>query len=349
MRNILLTSLLLTIAAFVVVGDAGPVEAQQWAVDMFDHVTHDFGVVARGAKVQHTFTIENIYEEDAHVSAIRSSCTCTTPEISKRALKTWEKVEIVANIDTRGFLGRKDATITVVFDKPFPAEVQLHTHCYIRRDVVVQPGAILFGSVAQGSSSEKKASISYAGRGDWRIEKVECANEFIDAEVVETSRGTTTVNYDLKVRLKEGVPPGFVRDHVILVTNDPGIRSSRVPVEVEATVVSAVTVRPSPLSLGVIESDQPARGRLVVQGKAPFRILSATSDDPRFQCTAPSAEKTASVHLIPVTFSGGNSSGKISGNITIATDVPSCKELSTPVEVWVKAPAETESTGSTEF
>ena len=338
-RNTLLKMLLLlATAAFVTAVDARVANAQKWATDMFEHTSHDFGVVARGAKVQHVFTLENIYEEDAHVSAIRSSCTCTTPEISKRSLKTWEKVEIVARIDTHGFLGRKDATITVVFDKPFPGEVQLHTQCYIRRDVVIQPGAILFGSVVQGSSPEQKAAISYAGRDNWKIEKVECANENIVAEVVETSRGPGQVSYDLKVRLKEGAPAGYIRDHVMLVTNDPGIRSSRVPVAVEATVVSAVTVRPSLLSLGIVKSDEPARGRLVVQAKTPFRILSATSDDPRFTCTAPLPEKAASVHLIPITFTGNSLSGKISSQISITTDVPSCKKLSTPVEVWIKPP-----------
>ena len=36
---------------------------QQWAKEMFDHTSHDFGTVARGAKMEHRFTLENIYEE----------------------------------------------------------------------------------------------------------------------------------------------------------------------------------------------------------------------------------------------------------------------------------------------
>ena len=62
-----------TVAGAVVVllggvstGHAG----EDWARAMFDHTTHDFGVVARGAKVEHRFIIENIYEEDAHVESL---------------------------------------------------------------------------------------------------------------------------------------------------------------------------------------------------------------------------------------------------------------------------------------
>ena len=37
---------------------------------MFDHTTHDFGVVARGAKVEHRFVVENNYEEDIHIESV---------------------------------------------------------------------------------------------------------------------------------------------------------------------------------------------------------------------------------------------------------------------------------------
>ena len=54
---------------------------QDWARKMFDDTTtHDFGVVARGAKAEHRFVIENIYEEDAHIKSVTSSCQCSKPQ-----------------------------------------------------------------------------------------------------------------------------------------------------------------------------------------------------------------------------------------------------------------------------
>ena len=155
-------------AVVILLGGVFLGHAQDWARAMFDHTTHDFGVVARGAKVEHRFVVENIYEEDAHIQSVTSSCGCSTPQINRKLLKTWEKAEILVSIDTRGFLGRKDATITVTFDQPFAGKVDLHVHTYIRSDIVVQPGAALFGSVMQGAGASQTLAVNYAGRDDWR-------------------------------------------------------------------------------------------------------------------------------------------------------------------------------------
>ena len=51
---------------------------------MFDLTTRDFGVVTKGSKTEQVFTLENIYEEDAHIERITSSCGCTTVSIDKQ-------------------------------------------------------------------------------------------------------------------------------------------------------------------------------------------------------------------------------------------------------------------------
>ncbi len=75
---------------------------------------------------------------------------------AKRLLKTWEKTEVVITLDTRAEPGRKDGTIEVEFDLPFPAKVQLHVHSFIRGDVVMQPGVVEFGSVESRGRGEPR-------------------------------------------------------------------------------------------------------------------------------------------------------------------------------------------------
>lgn len=80
----------------------------------------------------------------------------------------------------------------VVFDLPYPdnpAEVHLGIHSYIRSDIVVQPGSVQFGSVAQGAGAAQNLKISYAGRDDWKIEKVECADPNIEARTTKRTGG----------------------------------------------------------------------------------------------------------------------------------------------------------------
>ncbi|MEN6406713.1 MAG: DUF1573 domain-containing protein [Thermoguttaceae bacterium] len=318
-------------------------EAQDWAQAMFNHTTHDFGVVARGANVEHRFVFENIYEEDAHIASVSSSCGCSTPTINRQSLKTWEKAEVLVTVDTRGFLGRKDATITVVFDKPFPAEVQLHVHTYIRSDVVVQPGEVAFGSILQGSGAKQSVAVSYAGREDWQINRVECANPNVVAEVAETNRGDGQVGYRLSVQLKPGAPAGYIRDQLVLVTNDYDARAARVPVAVEGLVVAALSARPSPLMMGVAESGHKVTRKLVLQGRTPFRIVTAQCDDPRFQCEL-SGDDARTVHVVPVSFEAGDGrSGAIHAKLHIETDLTGAKAIDVPVSVQIGS---TETKGS---
>jgi len=313
--------------------DCSAALAEQWAKDMFDGTTHDFGTVARGAKVEHTFTIENIYEEDAEIAEVRSTCGCTTTKISKRLLKTWDKARIVTVVDTRNYRGQKDSTLTVVFKQPFPAEVRLHIHCYIRSDVVVQPGVVRFDSVSQGADAERKVTIDYAGRDDWKIERVEAQNPHLRARAVETSRTAGRVTYDLIVELMGDAPVGYLRDHLVLVTNDTNPQASHVPVPVEAVVVSSVSVRPSPLLLGVVQAGKPVTRQLVVQAAEPFKILAARCGDERFHCDLPKEPK--SVQLVPVTFVSDKPSEKVCGTIYLQTDRGEGEELAVEAHVQV--------------
>ena len=328
-------------AALVLMLCVSTASAQEWAKAMFDHTTHNFGVVARGAKVEHRFNIENIYEEDLHIQSVSSSCGCSTPQVNRRLLKTWEKAEVLVTVDTRDFLGRKEATIKVVFDQPYPGEVQLHVYSYIRSDIVVQPGDVSFGSVMQGAGATQTVSVSYAGRDDWRITKVQCANPSIVPSFTETSRTPGKAAYSLSVTLKPDTPPGYLRDQLVLVTNDYDTRAAHVPVAIEGLVVSALSVQPSLLFLGVADVGRPLSGNLVLQGRAPFQITAVHSSDERFQCKLPIGSKSA--HILPVTFSvaSGDAAGQtVKAKISIETDVPGAAVVEATVSARIAAPAD---------
>lgn len=324
-------------------------QAQDWGRKMLDHTTHDFGVVARGAKAEHRFIVENVYEEEMQIQLTQPECGCVKAQTNRPTLKTWEKAEILVTVDTR-LLGRKDATIEVTFIPPPPmtrTTVQLHTHVYIRSDVVVQkPGAVLFGSVDQGTEAKQSVTVDYAGRDDWQIVKVECANPFIEAHAVETSRTPgqpagpfgearkpAQIGYTLSARLKDNAPAGYIHDKLILVTNDQNSQVARVPVDVEGLVVAALSA-PAQLLWGVVEVGQPVTRNLPVQGRVPFRILSVQASDERFQCKVPSDSKT--YHILPVTFLA-KEAGNYSAKIHIETDLAGGNSVDVSVSAQVRS------------
>ena len=312
---------------------AGTVAAQDWAVKMFNTTSHDFGTVARGSKAQFRFQITNLYEEDVHIASVRSSCGCTVPQLTKTDLKTFQTSEVIADFNTRDFLGQKSATLTVTFDRPFHAETQLHVSGVIRSDVVVQPPAIDLGTVDVGKIVEKKLQVSYAGRDDWQILDVKTADPHFEVEITPLVRGGGKVAYELLIRMTDDAPIGYVKDQLILVTNDA--RAGEIPVDMQGRVVSDITISPSQLFLGVVHPGEKVTKKLLVRGRKPFRILEVKCPDKSFEIDAPKDAK--SVHWIPVVFVAGEAPGRIAQKISILTDQGNVGQAFTAFAEVVKA------------
>jgi hypothetical protein len=291
------------------------VTAQDWAAKMFNKLEHDFGDVAKGAMTEYRFQIRNIYLEDMRISSVRASCGCTSPSVTRKLLKSGEISELVAKFDTDRFEGQHGATLTVRFAPPFPAEVRVKVKGYVRRDVVIHPGRIEFGSVDSEESVEKRVHVYYAGRESWQLVDVRSGNENFEVELIPQARGGGRVNYELAFRLKKGTPPGYVNDRLTLVTND-GNRKY-IPLYVEGNVIAPLTVSPVSLQLGVVQPGESVTRQIVVRGKTPFSItnVGCSSDDEcfRFQTSG----ETRAVHLIPVTFTANDKTGKFVERIHI--------------------------------
>lgn len=306
-----------TIIAFSIILGSSPALGQEWAKKMFKVTKHDFGTVARGAKSEFRFEFENLYEEDLHVAGVRSSCGCTSPVIAQRDLKTFDKSYILTKYNTRSFLGQRGATVTVIFDKPYYAEVQLNVSGYIRSDVVFDPGEINFGEVAQFESAEKSLKLNYAGRADWKVKDVRSASDHFQVQLKETSRGRGSVGYEMLVRLKGSAPAGHFQDQITIVTDDQRLKT--IPLLVQGNVISPLTVSPSSLFLGVVKPGQSVTKKLVVRGKEKFKILSVKCEDGCFKFK-PLTDEEKPLHFVSVTFTA-DSAGKIAEKIMIETNL----------------------------
>ncbi len=295
--------------------------AQEWARKMFQVTDHDFGSVARDAKAEFAFEFQNVYMEDVRITHVHSTCGCTTPLFEPKVLKTYETGTIVAHINTDRFLGRKGATLIVTFDQPFRAQVQLRVSVFICNDVVFEPGSVQFGSVDHGSPAEARVRVRYTGRSDWAIVDVKNANPHLAVHVEEASRQGGRVEYDLRVAMDGEVAPGYIRDHLLLMTNDRS--RAEVPLLVEGRVTAGIVVSPASLFMGTLEPGQEVTKQLVVRGKQPFRILEIDCDAPGFRFDTSGAETPKAVHLVPVTFTAGDAQGKITRTIRIRTDLGS--------------------------
>ena len=325
----------IVMVVFALVSAAGPTAfGQEWARKMFETTTHDFGLVARGAKAEFRFKLTNLYLEDVHISNVSSSCGCTTPTVVNDLVKTYDDAFVVATFNTRNHLGQKSATLRVTFDKPFPAEVQLQVSGFIRSDVELEPGGVHFGTVDAGAAAEKMLKITARTGREWQITEIRSSSEFVEAEAVETGRQVGQVTYDMKVRLLAGAPAGYLKERLVVVANDG--KHNELPIEVEGRVMSALTVNPTQLHVGTLKPGATTKKTLVVQARQKFNITGMDCDEEGFEFRVP--ESAAAVHRVSAIYRAGDKPRKINCKIRIETDLPGASVAELPAYINIVEP-----------
>ena len=189
----------------------------------------------------------------------------------------------------------------------------------IRNDVSVNPAELLLGDVDAGSSAERHIMIS--GRPGWQILSVATTNPNISASLVSGQNTGGQVNYEVRVVVDDKAPVGYVKDHLLVRTNDA--RSPQFPVLIEGRVVSRVTVSPMTLYLGPLQAGETVTKSIVVYAKQPFKILSVNGEGSFYQVSTPGDGDQAKVmHVLPLTITAGPPANRQGGQtLKIKTDL----------------------------
>ena len=328
MPRTLFLFLLLTITQIF----SAPVHAQDWARKMFKVHEHDFGTVARGSEQKFRFEITNLYKEDVVIDSVRASCGCTIPSIEKQTIKSLESGAILATYNTKSFVGSRGATVTVTISKPFFAEVQLQIEGFIRGDVVFVPGKIELGNIKHGATVTQEVTVKYAGRSSWKITDVQCDKDYYEVEIVDRSMVANQVHYRLLIRLKPEAPVGYIKDDLVLITDDAD--KGKLKLAVTGNVMPPVTVSPASMVLGTVPPGAQVIKRMVVKADQPFKITGVTADQDGFSFEV--SKEMKKVHLVPMTYVAPREAAMINAIIRISTDIQDAPSLSSNVSVNVK-------------
>lgn len=79
----------------------------------FTHDSHEFGTLAEGDTVEHTFTFTNNGTADLILLDVKVSCGCTTPFWPKDPIAPGETSTIVAQFNTEGKDGKFNKPLTI--------------------------------------------------------------------------------------------------------------------------------------------------------------------------------------------------------------------------------------------
>jgi hypothetical protein len=138
--------------------------------------------------------------------------------------------------------------------------------------------------------------VEYAGALAWQVTEVVARDLPYTVTIKETYRRPGGVGYRLSVTLKADAPLGVHRHNIFLKTNDA--TSPLVPILVESTVQSAISVVPETLSLGTIKTDSPLIRRVVVRSTRPFRVTGIEGASAGIELGAPLSTSDEPVQFV---------------------------------------------------
>ncbi len=239
-------------ALLVVVGlvlGTATVQAQEtpWAVKLFSgKVDHDFGNVPSGSMQTKRFTFTNPYAVPLDIIISEISCNCVTSSLSTQRVEPKGTGYVDVNMNTAVFTGPRTVKVKVTFqnlknDPQYFSTAVLSVTSNSRPDVLLRPGEINFGVVAQGKKATSVVDVEYAGAmAGWRVSEVETNDLPVDAsvETIRLANGHTA--FRVSTTLKATTPAGLLKGTLALKTNDPA--TPRVAVLVEANVQPTLTI-----------------------------------------------------------------------------------------------------------
>jgi len=297
-----------------------PVVAQSWVDSVFPERAFDFGNVARGSKVHHTFRLINRTGYEIHIADWRTKCGCTEVKVGARVIPDGTQTSIEAVIDTTKFVGHKASGLTLIIDQPNFVEVDLNLSCFIRGDITLMPGQVDFGTVQRSSSPKVSLQLSYAGgMPNWQVTKMKTQSNHVKAELKPV--GTTIdgqQQFTLTATLYPTVSNGYFKDEITLETNDPS--GPTIPISITANVQTAVVVSPSIINLGRVKPGTTITKKVVVRSAQPFKLttLKANKDE---LSGKPDPEGARPLHTVDITFKAPDQVGPYNAVFEITTDL----------------------------
>lgn len=305
-------------AVALVAAPSRAVAQGNWAEKMFKEKAHDFRIVGRGTKSEYHFEFRNIYKEDVHVAAVRTSCGCTTPTVTQDTLRTHETAAVVAQFNTSTFVGKKQATVTVVFDRPSYAEVRLKVSGFIRTDITFDPPEVAFGQIKPGEPQERNVTISHSGNSNWEIKDVRSHCDNLRVRLDPPQRTPGMVRYRMTVKVDGKMDEGEIRERLTLISNDRAFPTTEM--SISGSVQPMLGISPASVGLNTMSANEVKEKRLVVKGLEPFEIVDIVCADDRIKFEVPTTSKK--LHMVKMRFTGDGTKRSVSEQIKIISNLP---------------------------
>ncbi len=296
-------------------------------------ITHNFGEVPHGTLCVHKFTVTNIYDTPMQITEVRKSCTCLDYVPMTKVLQPNESAELTVTMNTGKFVGANAQTFYVTFGPKFISTAVVRVSATSRTDVGINPGAVNFGTVPQGTRVNQSVQVKYSGRTrDWKITEVVQGAWPFDVRLTETNRGGPLrggAEYQVDVTLSANAVPGAISEQITLKTNDP--TNPLIQIGVTGTVAAPLELAPNKVRLEA-KVGETATQRVLVRAAKPFKVVGVEGADGGVTVDLPATAAALPVQVITVKFEP-KQAGTTTKQLRVRTDLEGSATAALPVEV----------------
>lgn len=234
-----------------------------------DQPVFDFGRIAAGSEVRHTFVVKNVSRKPLAIRKVMSECACTASVVSNKELGPRGESRVEVSMDTSGYMGQMQKKCQVILEPNDVAPVLLVVRAHIFSPTAFfSTNRIYLGEVPSGMTAVKTISVLHKDclPEGWRIASARCSSDSIQVGWDETEGKVTCT-------LRGNRPLGPISEYLLLRTEEAR-GSSEVRIPIEGCVVSPYRLCPARLCLNVVH------GQAGPAVKAKIRIESVTGDLP---------------------------------------------------------------------
>ncbi len=215
---------------------------------------YDFGDVPRGTTSSYRFVFENVGKGPLVIQGVHAACGCTVVEFDKtKVYQPGESGFFDVKFDSTNFIGSLTKTISVATNEKPSTNRTVTLKARVTSDLVVDPPLINFGDVRAHTPRTESVVISPARPEAFRI--TELVFDRSKFSVTEAKRPDGKI--ELTLTLADNLMPGALKETIIIKNTSDHLKE--LPVPVRATIIGAISVAPTYLEYGSIDSLTPVR------------------------------------------------------------------------------------------
>ena len=299
----------------------------------------DFGVVARGARVSHEFTLRNEGNEALQLREVRPDCGCTVASFDA-AVPPGGEGKVRVELDTGGFSGAIAKELQVFTSDAANPVILLTLRAQVLSSLEAQPGYFHFRHTVGAPATASTQVVWSPDFDDLRVLGVTSPSpsvsvafrEAMDAERDPRGRGR---QWMVVATLASTPPPGPITGDVRIETNHP--RKKVLAVPIAGYVKPLLMVTPPTADFGSFPAGQPRKWSVVVtnNGAAPLELLGVDSDVRGLTARISEREKGKRFD-IALSLAPDVPKGPVAGLLRVRTSSPQQPLLEVPVKGEVK-------------